>query len=79
LAGSCFLFISPLLAVLFLIALPNLRLETLLEEIRGQRGVDAHELERNIEWAASPNIRCNGLFEIDLQAIDPVSLAHHVE
>ena len=31
-------------------------------------------------WATIPNIRCDGQFEIDLLAIDPVSLArYHVE
>jgi hypothetical protein len=50
-------FISPLLAVLFLIALPNLRLEALLEEIRGQRGVNDRELERNIEKSRTANFK----------------------
>ena len=31
-------------------------------------------------WATIPNIRCDGQYEIDLLAIDPVSLArYHIE
>ena len=31
-------------------------------------------------WATIPNVRCDGQFEIDLLAIDPVTLArYHIE